>query len=64
MKKVDLLYFESGMVVGACRAGRSVWETAELVGTQQSLGFTGNSLKKRKSSEQQNALLMPEIRGE
>ncbi len=64
-KKGDLSDCEHGMVVGARRAGLSISETADLWG----FSCTTNGPKKRKhpvsgSSLGENALLMPEVRGE
>ncbi len=58
--------FECGVVVGARRAGLSIyWDFHP----QPSLGFTENGPKKRKylvssSFVDENALLMSEVRGE
>ena len=70
-KKGDLSDFERGMVVGARRAGLSISETADLLGFSRTTisRVTENGPKKRKypvsgTSLGENALLMPEVRGE
>ena len=61
-KKGDLSDFERGLVVGARRAGLSISETADL------LGFSRTTIsrvyRERSISLGENALLMPEVRGE
>ncbi len=69
-KKGDLSDFECGVVVGARRT--VVFQKLLICWdfhTQPSLGFAENGLKKRKypvsrSSLGENALLLPEVRGE
>ena len=69
-KKGDLSDFERGMVVGARRAGLSISGTADLLGFScTTISRVENGPKKRKypvsgSSVGENALLMPEVRGE
>ena len=70
-KKGDLSDFERGLVVGARRAGLSISETADLLGFSRTTisRVTENGPKKRKypvsgTSLGENALLMPEVRGE
>ncbi len=71
LKKGDLSDFETGMVVGARRAGLSISETADLPGFSCTTisGFAGNGPKKRKypvsgSCVDKNAILMSGVRGD
>ena len=70
-KKGDLSDFERGLVVGARRAGLSISETADLLGFSRTTisRVTENGPKMRQypvsgTSLGENALLMPEVRGE
>ena len=70
-KKGDLRDFERGLVVGARRAGLSISETADLLGFSRTTisRVTENGPKKRKYPVSgtllgENALLVPEVRGE
>ncbi len=70
-EKGDLSDFESGMVVGARRAGLSISETADLLGlsrTTISRVYWEWSEKEKISSEascvEENALLMSEEKGQ
>ncbi len=70
-KKEDLCDFEHGMVVGSRQSGLSISKMLIYLyfHTQPSLELTENDLKKRKypvsgSCEDENALLVSEVRGE
>jgi len=70
-KKGDLSNFDSGMIVGARRAGLSISQSAQLLEfhAQPFLGFTKNSVKREKhpacsSPVGENDLFMLEVRGE
>lgn len=58
-RKGDLSDFEHGTAVGARRAGLSISESADL------LGFSHTTISRvYDNSRGENALLMPDVRGE